>query len=139
DDLKEAMLNEISSAVTDCEEHARSKAVSGVNAIGQLGILHLGNEYHDLNFRSDVMFRRRRDILAKEIDLPTELWDLVDWSTLMQRQEKVAGTGMVLTLATAVGGRFIGGFGWVDHALSAAKIVGNENLRKLIIPAVVLA
>lgn len=139
EDLKEAMLEEISSAVTDCEEHARSKAVSGVNAIKQLGILHLGNEYHDLSFRSDVMFRRRRDVLAKEIDLPTELWDLVDWSTLMQRQEKVAGTGMALTLVTALGGRFIGGFGWVDHALSAAKIVGNDNLRKLIIPAALLA
>ncbi|TGJ84956.1 hypothetical protein E0Z10_g3801 [Xylaria hypoxylon] len=139
EDLKEAMLNEISTAVTDCEEHARTKTVSRVNAIKQLGILHLGNEYHDLSFRSDVMFRRRRDALAKEIDLPTELWDLVDWSTLMQRQEKVAGTGMALTLATAVGGRLIGGFSWADHALSAAKIVGNENLRKLIIPAVALA
>ncbi|KAI1346606.1 hypothetical protein F5Y01DRAFT_18286 [Xylaria sp. FL0043] len=139
DNLKEAMLNEISSAVTDCEEHARSKTVSGVNAIKQLGILHLGNEYHDLSFRADVMFRRRRDALAKEIDLPTELWDLVDWSTLMQRQEKVAGTGMALTVATAVGGRLVGGFGWVDHAMNAAKIVGNENLRKLIVPAVALA
>ncbi|KAI0530296.1 hypothetical protein GGR58DRAFT_241155 [Xylaria digitata] len=139
DDLKEAMLNEISTAVTDCEEHARIKTVSGVNAIKQLGILHLGNEYHDLSFRSDVMFRRRRDALAKEIDLPTELWDLVDWSTLLQRQEKMAGTGMALTLATAVGGRLVGGTSWVDHALSAAKIVGNDNLRKLIIPAVALA
>ncbi|TRX91194.1 hypothetical protein FHL15_007982 [Xylaria flabelliformis] len=139
EDLKEAMLNEISTAVSNCEDHARSKAVSGVNAIKQLGILHLGNEYHDLSFRPDVMFRRRRDILAKEIDLPTELMDLVDWSTLMQRQEKVAGTGMALTLATALGGRLVGGSSWVDHALSAAKIVGNENLRKLIIPAVVLA
>ncbi|KAI0406663.1 hypothetical protein F4802DRAFT_557037 [Xylaria palmicola] len=139
EDLKEAMLDEISTAVTDCEEQARSKAVGGVNAIKQLGILHLGNEYHHLSFRPDVMFRRRRDILAKEIDLPTEIWDLVDWSTLMQRQEKVAGTGMALTLATALGGRLIGGYGWVDHALSAAKIVGNENLRKLIIPAVVVA
>ncbi len=139
DDLKEAMLNEISSAVTDCEEQARSKTVSGVNAIKQLGTLHLGNEYHDLSFRSDVMFRRRRDVLAKEIDLPTELSDLVDWSTLLQRQEKVAGTGMALTLATAVGGRLVGGSSWVDHALSAVKIVGNDNLRKLIIPAVALA
>ncbi|KAI0413180.1 hypothetical protein F5X98DRAFT_295690 [Xylaria grammica] len=139
DDLKEAMLNEISTAVTDCEEHARIETVGGVNAIKQLGILHLGNEYHDLSFRSDVMFRRRRDVLAKEIDLPTELMDLVDWSTLMQRQEKVAGTGMALTLATALGGRLIGGTSWVDHALSAAKIVGNENLKKLIIPAVAVA
>ncbi|KAI1158791.1 hypothetical protein F5B18DRAFT_639639 [Nemania serpens] len=139
DDLKEAMLHEISTAVTSCEEQARSKTVGGVNAIKQLGILHLGNEYHDLSFRPDIMFRRRRDILAKEIDLPTELWDLVDWSTLMQRQEKVAGTGMALTLATAVGGRLIGGSSWVDHALSAAKIVGNDNLKKLIIPTIVLA
>ncbi|GAP89736.1 putative transmembrane GTPase fzo1 [Rosellinia necatrix] len=139
DDLKEAMLNEISTAVTNCEDHARSKAVNGVNSIKQLGILHLGNEYHNLSFRSDVMFRRRRDMLAKEIDLPTELWDLVDWSTLMQRQEKMAGTGMALTLATAVGGRLVGGTSWVDHALSAAKIVGNDNLRKLIIPTIVLA
>ncbi|KAI0481891.1 hypothetical protein F4859DRAFT_513027 [Xylaria cf. heliscus] len=139
EDLKEAMLNEISTAVTGCEERARSRAVGGVNTIKQLGILHLGNEYHDLSFRSDVMFRRRRDALAKEIELPTELLDLVDWSTLMQRQEKVAGTGMALTLATAIGGRLVGGSTWVDHALSAAKIVGNENLRKLIVPAVALA
>ncbi|KAI1127643.1 hypothetical protein F5Y10DRAFT_242366 [Nemania abortiva] len=139
DDLKEAMLNEISTAVTSCEDHARSQTVNGVNAIKQLGILHLGNEYHDLSFRPDVMFRRRRDVLAKEIDLPTELWDLVDWSTLMQRQEKVAGTGMALTLATAVGGRLVGGSSWVDHAMSAAKIVGNDNLRKLIVPAIAIA
>ncbi|KAI0874341.1 hypothetical protein GGS24DRAFT_490054 [Hypoxylon argillaceum] len=139
DDLKEAMLHEISTAVTNCEDHARSRTVGGVNAIKQLGILHLGNEYHDLSFRSDVMFRRRRDALAKEIDLPTEIWDLVDWSTLMQRQEKVAGTGMALTLATAIGGRLVGGSSWVDHAMSAAKIVGNDNLRKLIVPTIVLA
>lgn len=139
EDLKEAMLDQISSAVADCEEHARYKTVGGVNAIKQLGILHLGNEYHDLSFRSDVMFRRRRDLLAKEINLQTEFWDLVDWSTIMQRQEKVAGTGMALTVATAVGGRMIGGYSWMDHAMSAAKIVGNDNLRKLIIPAVALA
>ncbi|KAI0389471.1 hypothetical protein F5Y17DRAFT_469649 [Xylariaceae sp. FL0594] len=139
EDLKSAMLDQISSAVTDCEDHARSKTVGGVNAIKQLGILHLGNEFHDLSFRPDAMFRRRRDALAKEIDLPTELGDLVDWSTLMQRQEKVASTGMALTLASALGGRMIGGFGWFDHALSTAKFIGNENLRKLILPAVVLA
>ncbi|KAI1500417.1 putative mitochondrial fission protein [Biscogniauxia marginata] len=139
EDLKEAMLFEISSSVTACEEHARTQTVNGVNAIKQLGILHLGNEYHDLNFRSDVMFRRRRDQLAKQIDIPTELMDFVDWSTLMQRQEKVAGTGMAITVATAVGGRLIGGMGWMDHALSVVKVVGNDNLRKLIIPGLVLA
>ncbi|KAI0123907.1 transmembrane GTPase fzo1 [Xylariales sp. AK1849] len=139
EDLKEAMLSEVSASVTNCEDHARTRTVSGVNAIKQLGILHLGDDYHDLSFRSDVMFRRRRDVLAKQIDIPTELWDFVDWSTLMQRQEKVAGTGMALTVATALGGRLIGGYGWMDHALNAAKIVGSDNLRRLIIPGLVVA
>ncbi|KAI1880252.1 hypothetical protein JX265_001873 [Neoarthrinium moseri] len=139
EDLKEAMLSEIQASVTTCEEHARAKTVGGVNAIKQLGILHLGDEYHDLNFRSDVMFRRRRDALAKQIDIPTELWDFVDWSTLVQRQEKVAGTGMALTVATALGGRLIGGYGWMDHALSAAKVLGNDNLRRLIVPGLIVA
>ncbi|KAI0480173.1 putative mitochondrial fission protein [Xylariaceae sp. FL0804] len=139
EDLKQAMLAEISASVTTCEENARAKTVSGVNEIKQLGVKHLGNEYQDLHFRSDVMFRRPRDVLAREIDLPTELWDFVDWTTLFQRQEKVAGTGLALTLATAVGPRLIGGMGWADHALSAAKIVGNDNLRRLIIPGIIVA
>ncbi|KAI1321267.1 transmembrane GTPase fzo1 [Xylariaceae sp. FL0255] len=139
DDLKEAMLEKVSSAVTACEQHARTQTVSGVNTIKQLGIHHLGNEYDDLTFRSDIMFQSRRDVLAREVDLPTEVWDLVDWSTLMQRQEKMAGTGMALTVATAVGGRFVGGASWMDHTLSVAKFVGNGNARRLIVPALVVA
>ncbi|KAI0014794.1 putative mitochondrial fission protein [Xylariomycetidae sp. FL0641] len=139
EDLKEAMLQEVSRSVTDCEEHARVQTTSGVNAIKQLGILHLGNEYQGLNFRSEVMFRRRRDQLAKQIEIPTELADFVDWASIIQRQEKVAGTGMALTVATAVGGRFVGGMGWMDHALSVAKVVGNDNLRRLIVPGLVIA
>lgn len=139
EELKAAMLQGIQACVNDCEEYARGKAVSGVNAIKQLGILHLGTEYTGLNFHPDVMFRRRRDALAKQIDIPTELLDFVDWSTIMQRQEKVAGTGMALTVATTVGMQVMGGYGWLDHALSAARIVGNDSLRRMVIPGVVLA
>ncbi|TVY85062.1 Transmembrane GTPase fzo1 [Lachnellula suecica] len=139
EDLKEAMLSQISASVTACEEHARKKTVEGVSSIKQLGLLHLGDEYTDLSFRSDVMFRRKRDILAKQVDIETELWDFFDWSTILQRQEKMAGTGMALTVVTAVGGRMVGGFGWVDGAMGAAKVVGNNNLRRLIIPGTVAA
>jgi len=139
DDLKEAMLAQISASVTVCEEHARQRTVEGVNAIKQLGILHLGDEYTDLSFRSDVMFRRKRDILARQVEIETELWDFVDLSTLLQRQEKVAGTGMAMTVVTVVGTRMVGGFGWVDGALGAAKVMGNNNLRKLIVPGIVAA
>ncbi|KAL2075449.1 hypothetical protein VTL71DRAFT_392 [Oculimacula yallundae] len=137
EDIKEAMLSQISASVTMCEEHARQKTVEGVSSIKQLGLLHLGDEYTDLSFRSDVMFRRKRDVLARQVEIETELWDFFDWHTILQRQEKMAGTGMALTVATAVGSRMVGGFGWVDGVLGAAKVVGNNNLRKLILPGVV--
>ena len=139
DDLKEAMLSQISASVANCEEHARRKTVEGVSSIKQLGLLHLGDEYTDLSFRSDVMFRKKRDILARHIEIETELWDFFDWSTLLQKQEKMAGTGMAMTVATVVGGRMVGGFGWIDGALGAAKVVGNNNLRRMIIPGALAA
>lgn len=137
EDIKEAILSQISASVTSCEEHARRKTVEGVSSIKQLGLLHLGDEYTDLSFRSDIMFKRKRDILAKQIEIETDFWDFFDISTVLQRQEKVAGGGMALTVATVVGGRMVGGFGWIDGALGAAKVVGNNNLRRLIIPGII--
>lgn len=138
EDIKEAILSQVSTSVANCEEHARTKTIHGVNSIKQLGILHLGDEYTELSFRSDMMFRRKRDILAKQIEVETELWDFFDFSTLLQKQEKMAGTGMAMTVATVVGGRMMGGFGWVDGALGIAKIAGSHNLRKLAVPGAFL-
>ncbi|CZT41619.1 uncharacterized protein RSE6_01378 [Rhynchosporium secalis] len=119
-----------------CEDHARRKTTEGVNSIKELGITNLGNEYVELSFKSESMFKRKRDILAGQIRVETELWDIFDWSAILQRPEKVAGTGMFMTIATVVGGRVVGGHGWVDGALGAFKIVGHSNLRKLAIPAI---
>ncbi|OAQ79024.1 transmembrane GTPase Fzo1 [Purpureocillium lilacinum] len=139
EDLKEAMLSHIGDAVTNCEEHARSRTVKGVNAIKQLGLLHVGDEFQNLQFRPDVMFRRKRDALARQVDIHTELWDFVDWSTLLQRQEKFAGTGMALTVAGAVVPRMIGMNTWMDQALTATRVLSNDNLRQLILPGIVIA
>jgi len=136
EDLKAAMLDEISAAVTACEEHARAEAVGGVNVIKSMGILHLGNEYVDLNFRSDVMFRRRRDVLARQVDTQVEIWDFVNIGALWEQQEKVAGTGMAMTVAGVLGGRLIGGVGWLDGVLGAARVVGSHNIRRMIIPGI---
>lgn len=138
EELKDAMLSRISESVTACEEYARDRAVNGVNSIKQLGLLHVGDEYTGLNFRSDIMFKRKRDVLARQIEVQTEIWDFFDWTTLLQRQEKIAGTGMAMTVVTVVGSRMVGGFGWVDGVLGAAKIVGNNNLRRLIVPGVIV-
>jgi len=139
DDLKEAMLNQVTETVRWCEERAREKTVQGVSSIKSLGLLHLGDQYVDLTFRSEKMFKSRRDALARQVELETEAWDFFDLASLWERQEKVAGTSMAVTVAGVVGSRMIGGVGWLDGALTATKVMGANNVRKLIIPSVLLA
>jgi mitofusin len=139
DDLKDAILSHIADAVSTCEDHARGQTVRGVNAIKQLGLLHVGDEFQNLHFRPDVMFRRKKDAFARQVDVPTDFADFVDFSTLLHSQEKFAGTGMALTIAGAVVPRMLGMNSWMDHAITATKILGNDNLRKLILPGIVIA
>lgn len=139
DDLKDAILSHIADSVSSCEDYARAQTVKGVNAIKQLGLLHVGDEFQNLHFRPDVMFRRKKDALARQVDVPTEFADFVDLSTLMHSQEKFAGTGMALTVAGALVPRMLGMNSWVDHAITATRIIGNDNLRKLILPGIVVA
>ena len=140
EDIKTAMLDQISAAVTNCEQHARERTVRGVSDIKDLGVLHLGSEYTDMTFRSDMMFRRKRDVLARQVDAPIEIWDFFDVGSLLQRQEKVAGTGMAVTVAGVLGGRMLGGVGWLDGVLGAVRVIGKtKDMRRLIVPGVILA
>jgi mitofusin 2 len=139
DELKAAMLNQVAETVRWCEERAREKTVQGVSSIKSLGLLHLGDKYTDLTFRSEKMFRSRRDALARQVDFETEVWDFFDFASLWERQEKVAGTSMALTVAGVVGGRMLGGVSWLDGALTATKIVGPNNLRRVAVPGLILA
>ncbi|MCJ1388154.1 mitofusin [Xylographa bjoerkii] len=137
EDLKTAMLDEIAAAVVQCEDAARERAVNGVNVIKSLGVLHLGSEYTDMSFRQDLMFRRRKDALARQVDTQVEIWDFFDISGLWARQEKVAGTGMAMTVVGVLGGRLVGGVGWLDGVLGAVKVLGTGNVRRMIIPGII--
>ncbi|KAJ4304240.1 mitofusin [Collariella sp. IMI 366227] len=136
DELKEAMLSQIAASVVHCEEHARTKTVGGVNMIKQLGILHLGNEYENLNFKSDVMFQHKKHALARQVDIPTEFWDFVDWSTMLQKEEKA---GMALTVAGVAGTGVVSSYGQMNIALRVAQMLGSDNLRRLIVPGAIAA
>lgn len=135
EDIRDAMLQEISETVRLCEEHARNRAVQGFNGIKSLGILHLGNKlYADVMFLPERMFRKPMHALARQVDVEVELWDFFDIANLWERQEKVAGTGMAMTVAGVIGGRMIGSVGWLDGALGAMRIMGSNNMRRLILP-----
>ncbi|KAG6027811.1 hypothetical protein E4U41_000832 [Claviceps citrina] len=139
DDIKEAMLSNITEAVIRCEDHARSKTVQGVHTINQLGLLHVGDKFQTMVFRPELMFRRSRDALARQVHVSTELWDFVDWSTLLQRQEKYAGTGMALTVVGAVVPKMMGMGNWLDQAMMTTRALSHESLRRLILPGIVVA
>jgi mitofusin len=83
------------------------------------------------------MFRRKKDVLARQVEIETEIWDFLDMSSMWQKQEKLAGTGMAITVAGAVGTRMVGGYGWIDGAVGTMRVVGHDNLRRLIIPGLI--
>ncbi|KAL8947083.1 MAG: hypothetical protein Q9222_006600, partial [Ikaeria aurantiellina] len=140
EDIKLAMLDKIAASVTDCEDHAREHTLLGMSGIKSLGILHLGDKFTDLGFRPEGMFNRRRDLLAREVDTEIEVWDFFDVSALWgDKQEKLAGTSMALTVAGVLGGRVVGGVGWIDGAVGAARVMGGRNMRKLIVPGIITA
>ena len=85
------------------------------------------------------MFRSRNDALARQVDFETEVWDFFDLSSLWEKQEKVLGSGMVGTGALILGGRALGGISWLDSTLTAAKIVGPNNMRRLLLPGLITA
>ncbi|KAJ5186771.1 hypothetical protein N7449_009765 [Penicillium cf. viridicatum] len=138
EELKLAMLDQIASSVTDCEDYAREKTVQGVGFIQNIGLLHIGEDkFTPLNFRADAMFRRgRRHTFGRQVDTEVELWDFFDIAGLWERQEKMAGTGVAMTAVTVLGGRALGGFSWVDSALSAVKVIGPNNMRRLFFPSI---
>jgi mitofusin 2 len=139
EDLRIAMLEQISAAVTSCETYGRARTVQGVSMIKSLGLLHVGDSYDNLNFAADKMFQRRKDALVRSVDTEVELWDFFDVSSLWERQEKTVGTGLALTVAGTLGSRAIGGVGWVDGTLGAMRVVGSRNLQRMILPGIAAA
>jgi mitofusin len=140
EDLKLAMLEQISASASACEDYARTKTVDGVDAVQKIGLLHVGDKFAPLNFRADMMFRRsRRHTFAKQVETEVELLDFFDIAGIWERQEKVAGTGMAMTAVTVLGGRAFGGISWVDSMFSAAKFLGPNTLRRLLLPGIVAA
>lgn len=139
-DIQNAMLADLSTCVGTCEDHARDQTLSGVNMVKQLGLLHLGDAYSDsgLNFQPDRMFRRKKDALARMVDVDIEVWDFFDIPGLWERQEKVVGGSMAVTVAGVIGGRMLGGLGWVDGAVGAVRVLGASGMRRLVVPGVVL-
>lgn len=138
EDLKSAMIDTIHQSVQACEDYGRARSIQGVDMINSLGLLHVGDKYDTLKFRPDLMYTQRKHARIRSVDTEVEIWDFFDLAGLWERQEKVVGTGMAMTVVGTLGGRALGGVGWVDGVFGAAKIMGSKNLRSMIVPGIVL-
>ena len=138
EEVKIAMLEQVAASVHNCEDYGRARSVQGVSMMKSLGLLHVGDQYQSLNFRADAMFHRRKDALTRTVDTEVEIWDFFDIASLWDRQEKVLGSGMALTIIGTLGTRAIGGVGWIDGAMGAMRVAGSQNLRRMIVPGIVL-
>ncbi|TGZ84747.1 hypothetical protein EX30DRAFT_367889 [Ascodesmis nigricans] len=132
---KNAMLSTIQNSVTKSEEHARKKTTQGVSSISALGLMHLGDEYVEKTFRADFMFSRKRHQLNRDIQINIDAFDFFDFD----RQEKIAGAGTALTVASVAVPQIVGIQSWFDGVWKATNLIGVRNTRKLIIPAIALA
>lgn len=131
---KQAMLQKIQNSVTTCEEYARNQTVEGITSIKALGIMHLGDEYVEKVFRKELMFARKKHQLSKTIKTEINFFDFFDFD----KQEKVAGMSMGLTVATVAGGQLFGVSSWIDGLWKATSMLGPRTTRKLIIPALLV-
>lgn len=135
EETRQALLKTIQTSVTLCEEAARKRTVSGVAAINALGLLHLSNDFVERAFRPELMFTRKRDALSRQINTQIDILDFFDFD----RQEKVAGLSLSLTLATAVTGQMFGIGSWIDALWKATNILGPRTAKKLFLPALIVA
>ncbi|KAG0640351.1 hypothetical protein HOY80DRAFT_18184 [Tuber brumale] len=132
---KDAMLEKIQDSVTASEEFARTQTTQGVAQIGSMGVLHLGSEYVEKAFRPEYMFSRKKHLLSKSIKTEINAFDFFDFD----KQEKVAGMSLSLTVATVAGGQVFGISSWVDGLWKATSFLGPKTTKKLIVPAILIA
>ncbi|KAK6350059.1 mitofusin [Orbilia brochopaga] len=133
EETRKAMLEMITRSVVEAEDAARRSTVSGVGAINALGLLHLKQEYVERTFRPDFMFKKKRDALGRHIKTQLDAFDFFDFD----RQEKVAGMSLSLTVFSVASSRMFGISSWVDGIVQATNIVGIRNTKRLIIPAII--
>ncbi|KAF3908484.1 hypothetical protein ABW21_db0204369 [Orbilia brochopaga] len=133
EETRKAMLEMITRSVVEAEDAARRSTVSGVGAINALGMLHLKQDYVERTFRPDFMFKKKRDALGRHIKTSLDAFDFFDFD----RQEKVAGMSLSLTVLSVASSRMFNISSWVDGIVQATNIVGIRNTKRLIIPAIV--
>lgn len=156
-EMRRTIINKIQEAVHECEKHARKETVKSIDAIKNLGIMHVGDKpvFHKV-FKEEAMFSKRRDDLARSIVCELTFMDFIDLSLPQQfipqlipqsiypeEKMEVATLSTVnnaLTLASVVGGgQLIRHTEWIKHGFRAIGFVNYSMVKKLVVPVIIVA
>jgi mitofusin len=156
-ETRQKIINKIQEAVHECEQQARKETVKSIDAIKNLGIMHVGDKpvFHKV-FKEEAMFSKRRDDLARSIVCELTFMDFIDLSLPQQfipqlipqsiypeEKMEVATLSTVnnaLTLASVVGGsQLIRHTEWIKHGFRAIGFVNYSMVKKLVVPVIIVA
>lgn len=119
---RDSLVSHIQDAVAHCEDNARDVTATAVDAIKQLGILHVGDRpAFSRVFQKSAMFSRKRDNLSKSINSTFSLIDIIDVSPLLERPLPVLRASKK-ALASSSSTSLLSGF------LTAFSVVGGTQL-----------
>lgn len=150
---REVLVSRVLTAVTHCEEEARTLTGSAVDSIKQIGVMHTSQSPVKM-FNKAAMFSRRRDNLRRHITADLGVFDLFDVSSALERPlpvltsskaALVSAASAHATLGSAVGGATA--FSAYQMLLSSPakslqtfqRVAGIVTTKQIAIPALLLA
>lgn len=143
---RDSLVSHIQDAVAHCEDNARDVTATAVDAIKQLGVLHVGDRPAFARvFQKSAMFSRKRDNLGKSIHSTFGLTDIFDITPILERPLpvlKASKKALVSSSSTSLLSGFLTAFSVVggtqlalgSQVVKAAFDAGWVDVRKLLLP-----
>lgn len=129
-DIADSMVQKLLNEVHQEEQHARQETAVCLERLHSMGTEHMGtyDMAADVN-KMCVKNRERRVTITVET---TDFFDLV-------LDDKLSGAALSFGAAAMVGGRMLGFKDAVSSIWSVSSMVGNNNLRRWVVPVVGVA
>ncbi|KAG2215978.1 hypothetical protein INT46_007038 [Mucor plumbeus] len=129
-DIADSMVQKLLNEVRQEEQHARQETAVCLERLHSMGTEHMGayDMTADVN-KMCVKNRERRVTITVET---TDFFDLV-------LDDKLSGAALSFGAAAMVGGRMLGFKDAVSSIWSVSSLMGNNNLRRWVVPVVGVA
>ncbi|KAI7862466.1 hypothetical protein BDF14DRAFT_1855031 [Spinellus fusiger] len=129
-DIADSMSQSLVKEVRQAEHQARQKTATCIDRVHGMGAEHLGNYPRVADVEKMLVKNTTRRV---EVNVEaTDFFDLV-------LDEKFSGAALSLGAAAMVGGRMLGFKDAMSSIWSVSSMVGAQNVRRLLVPAVSIA